>query len=332
MYSVLICDDSLVARKQVAKCLPQDWDVAIHFAKHGGEAVECLAAGKGQLLLLDLNMPEMDGYQTLQAIGQQGLKTNVIVVSGDVQPEARERVIKLGALDFIRKPVSAAELLAVLSKHQLINAPVEEEPKEFEPLDPDIRDCYQEITNIAMGRAGDHLARTLNVFVHLPIPNVNLIEVSELHMLLSDIENHERVSAVCQGFVGPGVQGEALCILSDSSLDDVARILNISGAVDDQKQLELLMDTASILIGTCLSGIAEQLDVSFAQGQPVVLGQHRNITEIIATNKLKWKRTLAIEISYGLEGYNTVCELLLLFTENSMETLNYKLAHLLEDF
>ena len=277
-------------------------------------------------------MPEMDGYQTLEAIAQQGLKTNVIVVSGDVQPEAHERVIKLGALDFIRKPVSAPELLAVLSKHQLINAPDEEEPKEFEPLDPDIRDCYQEITNIAMGRAGDHLARTLNVFVHLPIPNVNLIEVSELHMLLSDIENHERVSAVCQGFVGPGVQGEALCILSDSSLDDVARILNISGEVDDQKQLELLMDAASILIGTCLSGIAEQLDVSFAQGQPVVLGQHRNITEIIATNKLKWIRTLAIEISYGLEGYNTVCELLLLFTESSMETLNYKLAHLLEDF
>ena len=35
MYSVLICDDSLVARKQVAKCLPQDWEVAIHFAKDG---------------------------------------------------------------------------------------------------------------------------------------------------------------------------------------------------------------------------------------------------------------------------------------------------------
>lgn len=332
MYSVLICDDSLVARKQVAKCLPQDWDVAIHFARHGGEAIEALREGKGQLLLLDLNMPEMDGYQTLEAIGKLSLKTSVVVISGDVQPEARERVKKLGALDFIHKPVNAAELLDVLSKHNLREAEQEDEASEFAPLDPDIRDCYQEITNIAMGRAGDHLARTLNVFVHLPIPNVNLIEVSELHMLLSDIENHERVSAVCQGFVGPGVQGEALCILSDSSLDDVARILNITGDVDDQKQLELLMDAASILIGTCLSGFAEQLDISFAQGQPVVLGQHRNITEIIATNKLKWKRTLAIEISYGLEGYNTVCELLLLFTESSMETLNYKLAHLLEDF
>lgn len=332
MYSVLICDDSLVARKQVAKCLPQDWDVAIHFAKHGKEGIEALEAGKGQLLLLDLNMPEMDGYETLKVIQQRGIKTNVIVVSGDVQPEAHDRVLSLGALDFIRKPVNAAELLSVLTKHHLLEDKTSEEPEEeATPLDPDIRDCYQEVTNIAMGRAGDHLARTLNVFVHLPIPNVNLIEVSELHMVLSDIENHDRVSAVCQGFVGPGVQGEALCILSDSSIGDVAKILNIQGEVDDQKQLELLMDAASILIGTCLSGIAEQLDVSFAQGQPIVLGQHRNITEIIATNKLRWKRTLAIEISYGLEGYNVMCELILLFTENSMETLNSKLAHLLED-
>ncbi|TPV62209.1 response regulator [Aestuariibacter sp. GS-14] len=331
MYSVLICDDSLVARKQVAKCLPQDWDVAIHFAKDGQEAIDALKEGKGQLLLLDLNMPVMDGYQTLQAIQKQGLKTKVVVISGDVQPEAHDRVKALGAVAFIRKPVSAAELHDVLTSNRLLAAEPEE-LAEVAPLDPDIRDCYQEITNIAMGRAGDHLARTLNVFVHLPIPNVNLIEVTELHMLLSDIETHERVSAVCQGFVGPGVQGEALCILSDSSLGDVARILNISGEVDDQKQLELLMDAASILIGTCLSGIAEQLDISFAQGQPVVLGQHRNISDIIHTGKLKWRRTLAIEISYGLEGYNVVCELILLFTESSMEVMNYKLAHLLEDF
>ena len=157
----------------------------------------------------------------------------------------------------------------------------------------------------AFGRqAGDHLARIMNVFVRLPIPNVNLIEVSELHMMLSDIESHEQVTAVCQGFLGPGISGEALCILSDSSFEDVAKILNVEGEVDDQLQLELLMDAASILIGTCLTGLAHQMDINFSQGHPIVLGQHRAITEIISMNQIKWKRTLAIELSYGLEGYN----------------------------
>ncbi|WP_100643967.1 response regulator [Alteromonas facilis] len=329
MYSVLICDDSLVARKQVAKCLPQDWEVAVHFAKHGREAIEALESGKGQLLLLDLNMPVMDGYQTLKAIQAKGLKTKVIVISGDIQPEAHERVKNLGAVDFIKKPVNAAVLQQVLRGNHILKS--QDEVEETPELDPEIRDCYQEITNIAMGQAGDHLARIMNVFVELPIPNVNLIEVSELHMMLSDIETHEQVSAVCQGFLGPGVSGEALCILSDSSFGDVARILNIDGEVDDQLQLEVLMDAASILIGACLSGLANQMDLAFSQGHPVVLGQHQSVSDIIRTNKMKWKRTLAIELSYGLEGYNVQCDLVLLFTEDSMATMNAKLAHLLED-
>ncbi|NDV89715.1 response regulator [Alteromonas sp. 345S023] len=330
MFSVLVCDDSLVARKQVAKCLPQDWDVAVHFAKNGQEALTALREGKGHLLLLDLNMPVLDGYGTLEAIKTQGLATRVIVVSGDIQPEAYDRVIALGALDFIQKPVAPKNLRDVLDKHNILQLdPVSADP--YTALDPDIRDCYQEITNIAMGQAGDHLARIMNVFVRLPIPNVNIIEVTELHMMLTDIESHEQVSAVCQGFLGPGISGEALCILSDSSFQDVAKILNVEGEVDDQLQLELLMDAASILIGTCLTGLAAQMDVNFSQGHPIVLGQHRAITDIIKMNKMQWKRTLAIELSYGLEGYNVQCDLILLFTEESMKTMNAKLAHLLED-
>ena len=117
MFSVLVCDDSLVARKQVAKCLPQDWDVAVHFAKNGQEAVTALSEGKGDLLLLDLNMPVLDGYGTLEAIKNQGLNTKVIVISGDIQPEAYDRVTALGALDFIRKPVNPKTLNEMLEKH-----------------------------------------------------------------------------------------------------------------------------------------------------------------------------------------------------------------------
>jgi CheY-like chemotaxis protein len=328
MISVLICDDSLVARKQVAKCLPQDWDVAVHFAKNGKEALSALLEGKGQVLLLDLNMPVMDGYETLKEIQKQKLLSKTIVVSGDIQPEAKARVLALGAVDFIQKPVSSGDLVAVLRKHNVLALA---EDVLSGGLDEALRDCYQEVTNVAMGQAGDHLARIMNVFVKLPIPNVNLIEVSELHMMLSDIELHEQTSGVCQGFLGDGISGEALCILSDSSFGDVAKILNIKEDVDDQLQLEMLMDVASILIGSCLAGFAKQLDMQFRQGHPVVLGQHQSVEDLIQANKSNWRKTLAIELSYGLEGYNVQCDLILLFTEDSLDTLNSKLAHLLED-
>lgn len=359
---LLICDDSNMARKQVARSLPDGWEVDVSFATNGFEAIDAIKAGKGDVLLLDLNMPEMDGYEVLEAIVKQDLPTMVVVISGDIQPEAHQRVTSLGALDFIKKPVNKEKLTEILKSYGIfsddeedavvptfntvieekvalspITEPIapavevkDESTLDIEQLEPDLRDCYQEIANVAMGQAGDLLARLLDVFVVLPIPNVNLIEVSELSMALSAVEAHESTSGICQGFIGAGISGEALLILNDSSFQDVASLMNYQYNVDESTEIELLMDMANVLIGACLKGISEQLDMPFSQGHPVVLGQHRKISEMIATNSAKWKRTLAIEISYNIENYPIKCDLLLLFTEDSMKTLNNKIAYLLD--
>ena len=172
----------------------------------------------------------------------------------------------------------------------------------------------------------------------LPIPNVNFIEVSELIMALSDVEDKDTTSGICQGFIGAGISGEALLILNDSSFKDIASLMKYEDSFNDSPnntfdktvELELLMDMANTLIGACLNGISSQLDMSFSQGHPVVLGQHRKISELIDTNTEKWKKTLAIEISYGIENYAIKCDLLLLFTEASVATFNNKIAYLLD--
>lgn len=350
---LLICDDSNMARKQVARSLPDGWDVEISFATNGAEGVEAIKAGKGDVLLLDLNMPVMDGYEVLQTIVKEDLPTLTIVISGDIQPEAHQRVTSLGALDFIQKPVSKEKLTEILLSYGVFTiddaSNSEQKPEEkriedttethievvhqaveFEQLDNDLRDCYQEIANVAMGRAGDLLARLLNVFVMLPIPNVNLIEVNEINMALFAV-NKETTSGVCQGFISAGISGEALLIINDSGFVDIANLMGIEPPQNEHEELELLMDMGNVLIGACLKGVAEQLDISFSQGHPVVLGQHRSITDLVVATNKSWKKTLAIEISYGIEDHPIKCDLLLLFTERSMKTLNNKLAYLLEE-
>ena len=79
-----------------------------------------------------------------------------------------------------------------------------------EILNEDQRDCYQELTNVAMGQAADRLARLLDAYVVLPIPRVNIIECSDLHMAIQDAETDSAVSAVCQGFIGSGIAGEEI--------------------------------------------------------------------------------------------------------------------------
>ena len=58
---LLICDDSAMARKQVRRALPENWDVDVTMATNGVEGVDAIRQGKGEMVVLDLTMPELDG-------------------------------------------------------------------------------------------------------------------------------------------------------------------------------------------------------------------------------------------------------------------------------
>lgn len=330
---ILICDDSRLARRQLARSLPEDWDIQIEYAEHGIHCIEQIKAIKPEILFLDLNMPQMDGYEVLQAIHEQNLQVLVVVVSGDIQPTAHQRVIELGAIDFIKKPCDASKLEEIIEKHGIKDKAMRERLQHAlgEQLEPEIRDIYQEITNVAMGQAGSLLARLLDVFVELPIPNVNVLEVNELSMALQSIDDNDTTSGVCQGFIGGGVSGEALLLLNDSSFKEIASLMKYEGEVNQHVELELLMDISNILIGSLLTGLSKQLDMHFSQGHPVVMGQHCDVGDLVQANRNRWQRTLAIEISYGIENHDVNCDLMLLFTEDSLKTLKYKVQYLLEE-
>ncbi|WP_434939212.1 response regulator [Shewanella sp. HL-SH8] len=327
---VLICDDSALARKQMARTLPKDWDVEVTFATNGAEGVEAIRAGKGEIVFLDLNMPVMDGYEVLQIVQQQDLPALIIVVSGDIQIKAHERVKALGALDFIQKPVSADAISNILQEYGILTLTQGAEADIQPMVKVDLRDACQEIANVAMGRAADLLSKLLDVFVVLPIPNVNVLEVSELTMALKATEESSSISALCQGFIGAGVAGEALLLFHDSSFEDMAKLMKINTEEETHTEVEVLMDTGNVLIGAFLSGISEQLDMKFSQSHPIVLGRHCTVNDLIHASSEKWQRTLAMEINYRIEDYNIQCDLLLLFTEDSIPTLNFKLGYLLD--
>ena len=327
--SLLVCDDSNMARKQLLRALPADWPVAIEQACNGAEAMAILRRGQTDLLLLDLTMPEMDGYQVLAAMRAEGLASKVIVVSGDVQEQAFSRVMGLGALAFLQKPVDPGLLKQTLERLALLDSA--SRTGLASPSDDgagiSFTDAFREVVNVAMGRAAAMLARVLGVFVQLPVPNVNLFEVGELHMALADAQRGNGLTAVCQGFIGDGIAGEALLIFHDSEVDDMARLMR--GFSSDYSPMEMLLDLSAVLIVACLAGIAEQVDVHFSQSHPMLLGQHASIDELIRLNRPRWKTTLAVEISYSLEGHDIHFDLLLLFTEDSVELLTRKLDYLM---
>lgn len=327
--NLLICDDSNMARKQLLRALPPDWPVTVVQATNGLEAMTLLRKGQIDVMLLDLTMPEMDGYQVLSAVQEEGISCSIIVVSGDIQEQAVARVMQLGALAFVQKPADPDLLKATLGKLGLLQS----SPGGVKPGAPpaevqiSFNDAFREVINVAMGRAAALLARVLGVFVQLPVPNVNLFEVGELHMALADAQRGDGLTAVCQGFIGGGIAGEALLIFHDSEVSDMAKLMHWFS--QDYSEMEMLLDLSTVLIGACLSGIAEQVDVSFSQGHPTLLGQHSSIDEMIRLNQSRWKTTLAVEVSYSIEGHDIHFDLLLLFTEDSVALLSKKLDYLM---
>lgn len=329
-YQVLICDDSGFARRQLARALPANWDINIHHAGNGEECLSLLKQSAIDILFLDLNMPGMDGYQVLAQMRDANIKTMVIVVSGDVQPEARERVRKLGAMEFIRKPISVDKLSRILDEYGLLSmfiGSATPRPRE-ESATVDIRDGYCEITNISMGRATDLLARYFNTFITMPEPSISTVESSDVQMILRDLSNTQTVSAICQGFIAPDIAGEIMVLFRNPDFSAIANDLELD-STSNNIELEIPMEITSILSGAFIGGLREQFKTSISQGHPIILGLHITLKELQDKFRTKWNKTLCIEMSYLVEKYNLRCDMIVFFAEDAIDALQAKVTELI---
>lgn len=119
-FNILICDDSALARKMARRSLPKGLAEAIYEVSNGMDALEVLGHHTIDLVLLDLTMPVLGGLSVLSEIKRRQLETFVIVISGDIQPIMQEKVMSLGALSFIEKPIKSEELTLVLQRFGFI--------------------------------------------------------------------------------------------------------------------------------------------------------------------------------------------------------------------
>lgn len=87
-----------------------EWGYQVIIVDDGAEALDEMIVEKPNLIILDLMMPVMDGYQFLEAKNKLGDKTPVVVLSARSDLESINKAIKLGAKDFITKPFNSTDL------------------------------------------------------------------------------------------------------------------------------------------------------------------------------------------------------------------------------
>ena len=110
MTTVLIADDEPNIRKSLGRVLSLEGYKVLD-AAHGREVLEVLQKRLVDLLLLDVLMPEMDGLEALAALRETHPELPVVMMSGNATIESAVQATKMGALDFLEKPLSTDKLL-----------------------------------------------------------------------------------------------------------------------------------------------------------------------------------------------------------------------------
>jgi two-component system nitrogen regulation response regulator NtrX len=111
--TILIIDDEASIRQTLAGAL-SDEGYRILSAPNAIQGLEILKKQSPDLILLDVWMPEMDGMTALQEMKTQGYELPVIIMSGHGNIETAVKATKLGAFDFVEKPVELDRLLVLI--------------------------------------------------------------------------------------------------------------------------------------------------------------------------------------------------------------------------
>ncbi len=113
MKKILIVDDEKNIRLSLKQCLAaEEYDVEI--ALNGTEGYEKLKDGAYDLVLLDMKMPGLDGMEVLEKIHQEQIDTSVVMMTAYGTIEKAVEAMKMGAIDFLKKPFAPEEIRKIV--------------------------------------------------------------------------------------------------------------------------------------------------------------------------------------------------------------------------
>lgn len=146
---ILAVDDSFVSLKLYER-LMDTMNVDLTCASNGIEAVDWALADKFDLILMDLEMPEMDGLTAVRMLRSRGYVRAIVAVSALSDPKDRERALASGCDDFLAKPLTRESLSAVVNRNKsepLVSAMLDD-PAMFELIDKFVHGLTETINRL----------------------------------------------------------------------------------------------------------------------------------------------------------------------------------------
>jgi two-component system response regulator AtoC len=115
-YRLLLAEDSATTRDQMRTLLEADGNFQVDTVSDGATALEALVRGHYSLFITDLKMPGKDGMQLVEEVRRRQLPVTVVVMTGFGSIDHAVKAIRLGAYDFLTKPIDIDHLRLVLER------------------------------------------------------------------------------------------------------------------------------------------------------------------------------------------------------------------------
>lgn len=160
MKSILVVDDNLTNLKYISLQISSHYKVIL--AKSGPQALQICSRQLPDLILLDINMPEMDGFEMIAKLKSNPQTNNipVIFLSASHDNETEIKALDSGAMDFITKPFEKSILLHRINLHLRFSSYQLNLENTVKQLEDSIVTSFAEIIDCRDENTGGHVQRT----------------------------------------------------------------------------------------------------------------------------------------------------------------------------
>lgn len=200
---VLLVDDNDI-NQQVGSTLLAKFGAKVDVVDNGRQAVDAVRSNEYDIVFMDCQMPEMDGYQATRAIREFNTRITIVAMTADILDDVRKRCSSAGMDDYLSKPVKLDELQAMLNKwlpDRILDVSTETQKSDSNesPKDPRAAHVDAHTFQTLKGLMGAGFAAFIEKFIRSTRERIAQLKEAERN---GDAEAVHRVSHMLKGSTG----------------------------------------------------------------------------------------------------------------------------------
>jgi chemotaxis protein CheC len=207
-------------------------------------------------------------------------------------------------------------------------------------LSDDERDILQEIMNIAFGSATEELVQVIDIYIHMNVPEVQVMRAKDLPVYIHDNVSQDSISSVVEQKFWGDFKGSGVLVFPGKTDRDLVNLLDNSSSTDDilddrplqTLQHEVLMEIGNILIGACVGKISDLLNTFVTYSPPQTIIDSVNEFSYLADSFSEDQTAIILKAVFEFEKKNLNGLLFILTNEESMEWLRQALVAFMEQY